>query len=76
MSQGCFSLSVLFSFLSFRAFAPRNLMKIAQSPTKWRRLGSGEVETTVEKLRLSSCLIRSVIERIIGRRCLPLGERR
>jgi hypothetical protein len=48
------------SSLSFRAFGPRNLMKITQSPRKWERLGSGEVEPTMEKSRLFPCLIQSV----------------
>jgi len=35
---------------------------------------SGEIELAVERLRLYTCLIRSVrVERIIGRRSSPLG---
>ena len=43
---------------------------------KIARDGSEEIDYSMEKLRPSSCLIRSVrVERIIGR-CLPLWERR
>ena len=35
-----------------RAYGPRNFMKIAQSQAQWGTTGSGEVERTVEQLRL------------------------
>ena len=44
--------------LSFRAYGPRNLMKIIRGKIATAR--SGEVGTTMEELRPFNCLIRSV----------------
>ena len=46
------------SYLSAGAYGPRNLMKINASSTQNSR--SGEIDNTVARLRLSTCLIRSV----------------
>ncbi len=50
----------LLPFLSIRACGPRKLMKISPSRMQNRAGWSGKIATTVEKLRLFSCLIRSV----------------
>jgi len=48
------------SYLSSRASGPRKLMKITPSRMKIGEARSGEIGITVDKLRPSTCLIRSV----------------